>query len=185
MKIPSKQYRCPLARVQPQTSDLDAIKQLGWRDQHILVVSESDERLDFVEREMVRRIGERLYTEGHAMALSGPLRKWLPASRKPSVPDAACRPFECQAISTLGLLLFAANGKRFLPQKICPITCPPVLQPSTGCWRRCVGHNGWRKSNDTSSGCGPSNTSGHLSLLYGCSRKLGSIHFISAKTAAI
>lgn len=65
MKIPSKQYRCPLARVQPQTSDLDAIKQLGWRDQHILVVSESDERLDFVEREMVRRIGERLYGGPH------------------------------------------------------------------------------------------------------------------------
>lgn len=33
----------------------------AWRDQHILVISESDDRLDFVEREIVRRIGERLY----------------------------------------------------------------------------------------------------------------------------
>ena len=61
MKIPSPQYRCPLGRLQPQTTDLEAIKQTGWRDQHILVVSEEDARLDFVEREFVRRIGERLY----------------------------------------------------------------------------------------------------------------------------
>ena len=61
MKIPAPQYRCPLGRLQPQTTDLEAIKQTGWRDQHILVVSEEDVRLDFVEREFVRRIGERLY----------------------------------------------------------------------------------------------------------------------------
>lgn len=61
MKISEQQYRCPLGRLQPQTTDLEAIKQTGWRDQHILVVSEEDARLDFVEREFVRRIGERLY----------------------------------------------------------------------------------------------------------------------------
>jgi len=61
VKIPTQQYRCPLGRLQPQTTDLEVIKQTGWRDQHILVVSEQDERLDFVEREFVRRIGERLY----------------------------------------------------------------------------------------------------------------------------
>lgn len=61
MKIPAQPYRCPLGRVQPQTTDLEAMKQSGWREQHILVVSERDERLDFVEREFVRRIGERLY----------------------------------------------------------------------------------------------------------------------------
>ena len=65
MKIPAQQYRCPLGRLQPQTSDLEAIKQTGWRDQHILVVSEEDARLDFVEREFVRRIGERLYGGKH------------------------------------------------------------------------------------------------------------------------
>ena len=61
MKIPAQQYRCPLGRLQPQTTDLETIKQSGWRDQSILVVSEQDVRLDFVEREFVRRIGERLY----------------------------------------------------------------------------------------------------------------------------
>jgi 16S rRNA G966 N2-methylase RsmD len=56
-------YRSPLGRLQPQTTDLDAIKERGWREQNILVVSASDQRLDFVEREIVRRIGERLYGE--------------------------------------------------------------------------------------------------------------------------
>jgi len=61
VKIPTHQYRCPLGRLQPQSTDLETIKQTGWRDQQILVVSEQDARLDFVEREFVRRIGERLY----------------------------------------------------------------------------------------------------------------------------
>lgn len=61
MKFPGNTYRCPLGRLQPQTTDLEAVKQNGWRDQHILVVSEQDTRLDFVEREFVRRLGERLY----------------------------------------------------------------------------------------------------------------------------
>ena len=64
MKVPTPQYRCPLGRLQPDTTDLDAMKRNGWRDQHILVVNESDERLDFIEREIVRRIGERLYGLG-------------------------------------------------------------------------------------------------------------------------
>jgi len=64
VKIPVHQYRCPLGRLQPETTDLDAIKQRGWRDQHILVVDETDTRLDFIEREIVRRIGERLYGSG-------------------------------------------------------------------------------------------------------------------------
>ncbi len=61
MKIPASPYRCPLGRAQPHSTDPEAIKRHGWQDQHILVVSERDERLDFVEREIIRRLGERLY----------------------------------------------------------------------------------------------------------------------------
>ena len=64
MKIPTPTYRCPLGRIQPEPSDLEAMKQRGWRDQHILVVNASVDRLDFIEREFVRRIGERLYGQG-------------------------------------------------------------------------------------------------------------------------
>ena len=61
MKIPAHNYQCPLGRMQPQVTDLDAIKEQGWRDQHILVVNAEDDRLDYLERQLVRRIGERLY----------------------------------------------------------------------------------------------------------------------------
>ena len=60
MKIPVQQSRCPLDRSSSR-EDPEGIKRQGWRDQHILVVSEQDARLDFVEREFVRRLGERLY----------------------------------------------------------------------------------------------------------------------------
>ena len=66
MKIPTPTYRCPLGRLQPETTDLEAMKQRGWRDQHILVVNADDERLDWMERELVRQIGERLYGQGGA-----------------------------------------------------------------------------------------------------------------------
>ncbi len=64
MKVPAHTYRCPLDKAQPTAMDLDAIKRSGWQDQHILVVSDRDERLDFIERELVRRIGDRLYGSG-------------------------------------------------------------------------------------------------------------------------
>ena len=41
-----------------------AVKREGWRNDHILVVSEEDERLDWVEKQFVRRLGERLYGNG-------------------------------------------------------------------------------------------------------------------------
>jgi hypothetical protein len=37
------------------------IKRSGWRDQNILVVSADDDRLSWSERELLRRIGEKLY----------------------------------------------------------------------------------------------------------------------------
>ena len=64
MKVPAQPYRCALARLQPQVTDLDAIKEQGWRGQHILVVNAQDERLDYLERELLQRIGERLYGKG-------------------------------------------------------------------------------------------------------------------------
>ena len=64
MKVSIYPYRCPLGR-STQRVDSDSIKREGWRDQHILVVAEGDDRLDFIEREFVRQLGERLYGEKH------------------------------------------------------------------------------------------------------------------------
>ena len=65
MKIPTQPYRCPLARLQPNAVDAEAVKRDGWREQHILVVSVGDSRLDFADRAMIRRLGERLYGGRH------------------------------------------------------------------------------------------------------------------------
>lgn len=62
MKVPTPAYRCALARLQPDPCpDTEQIKSEGWRDQQILVISPDDARLDCVERELLRRIGDRLY----------------------------------------------------------------------------------------------------------------------------
>ncbi len=63
MSAPGPHYRCPLGRLQATRPDVDAIKRDGWCNQGILVVSLDDERLDWTERELVKRIGERLF--GH------------------------------------------------------------------------------------------------------------------------
>lgn len=61
MNAPSPRYRCPLAPLQPTPPDPEAIKRDGWRQQGILVIAESDRRLDRAERAFLRRLGERLY----------------------------------------------------------------------------------------------------------------------------
>lgn len=65
MKIPPARYPSPLGRMQATPMDVEATKRQGWREQHILVISHDDERLDFLERQLIRSIGERLYGQSH------------------------------------------------------------------------------------------------------------------------
>ena len=69
MKIPPARYPSPLGRMQATPMDVEATKRQGWREQHILVISDEDERLDFLERQLIRGIGERLYGQGHGQGL--------------------------------------------------------------------------------------------------------------------
>ena len=41
--------------------DPEQVKRDGWREQGVLAVSVDDDRLTWPERELVRRLGERLY----------------------------------------------------------------------------------------------------------------------------
>ena len=61
MKVPARQYRCPLGKLQPSGTDLEALKERSWREQGLFVVSHDDQRLDWVERELLKNIAERLY----------------------------------------------------------------------------------------------------------------------------
>jgi len=39
----------------------DQVKRDGWHDQGILAINPDDDRLTWPEREIIRRLGERLY----------------------------------------------------------------------------------------------------------------------------
>lgn len=53
--------RCALARAIATRPDPEQIKREGWREQGILVVSACDTRLDFIQREFVKQLGDFLY----------------------------------------------------------------------------------------------------------------------------
>ncbi len=74
MNIPQPHYPSPLGRMQDNPMDVEATKRQGWREQHILVISESDTRLNFLERQLTRNIGERLYGQSHRVQQNPPKR---------------------------------------------------------------------------------------------------------------
>ncbi|MEO5331335.1 MAG: hypothetical protein H7839_04875 [Magnetococcus sp. YQC-5] len=59
-----REPRSCLSRVQVKAFDAEATKASGWNSQGILVVAKDDHRLNWVEREMVRQLGEKLYGRG-------------------------------------------------------------------------------------------------------------------------
>ncbi|MFC3674677.1 hypothetical protein [Ferrovibrio xuzhouensis] len=50
-----------MARFHADRPDPETVKRDGWQETGILAVHPDDARLDFVEREVIRRIGNRLY----------------------------------------------------------------------------------------------------------------------------
>lgn len=56
MKTVTK-YQCLLGKAQPQTMDAEQVKQQGWQQQHILVVTTMIRAWTWVEREPSARIG--------------------------------------------------------------------------------------------------------------------------------
>lgn len=54
-------YRCPLGKHQQQEMDVEAVKREGFHRQGILVVHVGDARLNSAEREIIRRVGRRIY----------------------------------------------------------------------------------------------------------------------------
>ncbi len=54
-----------LSRLQGPTINAEATKVYGWNRYGILVVAENDDRLTWPERELIRRLGDKLYGRGH------------------------------------------------------------------------------------------------------------------------
>jgi len=53
--------RCLLGSIQPVQMDAEEIKRDAWNNQGILVLSIHDERLNWVDVELVKRLGEKVF----------------------------------------------------------------------------------------------------------------------------
>lgn len=58
-----RELRSHLGHLQPKRIDAETEKRVGWRRHGILVVAEQDPRLSWPERELIRRLGVKLYGE--------------------------------------------------------------------------------------------------------------------------
>lgn len=63
-------YRSSLAMLSGDRRDPETVKRDGWHETGILAVHPEDARLDVVEREIIERIGNRLYGPREAAATS-------------------------------------------------------------------------------------------------------------------
>jgi len=53
--------RCTLARFVPTQMDVEKLKEDAWHDHRILVVGADDTRINWMERQVIEQIGQRLY----------------------------------------------------------------------------------------------------------------------------
>lgn len=53
--------RCAMGAFIPTTMDTESVKREGWNDHQILVVKASDQRLTWIEKQIIEQLGKRLY----------------------------------------------------------------------------------------------------------------------------
>jgi len=54
-------YRCPLGAIQPKQMDTEAVKNDAWHNDGFLVVHINDPKLNWMEQQIIRQIGDRLF----------------------------------------------------------------------------------------------------------------------------
>lgn len=52
---------CTLGRFVPSHMDTESVKREGFNQQGILVVAVDDQRLSWIERQIIKQLGERIY----------------------------------------------------------------------------------------------------------------------------
>ena len=55
--------RCNLGRLQPKQINVEKLKREGWKNDGILVVKVDDERLSWPEKELIKQIGNKIYSD--------------------------------------------------------------------------------------------------------------------------
>ena len=63
--------RSCLGRFQVKACNVESTKAHGWNQHGILIVAENDTRLTWVEREMIRQLGNKLYGRGNREVYHG------------------------------------------------------------------------------------------------------------------
>lgn len=57
-------YQCPLGNMQAKPMNTERIKREAWQNDGILVVSVDDDSLNWMEKQMVINIGNKLFGKG-------------------------------------------------------------------------------------------------------------------------
>ena len=52
---------CALGKLIPEVIDVETLKADGWNDHRILVVGADDTRINWMERQVIEQMGERLF----------------------------------------------------------------------------------------------------------------------------
>lgn len=52
---------CNLGRFVPSQMDVESVKREGFNNHGILVVAVDDQRLSWIERQIIKQLGERIY----------------------------------------------------------------------------------------------------------------------------
>lgn len=58
-----RQPTCSLGRFVPAQMDVESVKREGFNQHGILVVAVDDQRLSWIERQVIQKIGDRLYAQ--------------------------------------------------------------------------------------------------------------------------
>lgn len=56
--------RCALGKLIPDTIDTEELKHDAWSQHNILVVATDDPRINWIERQILQTIGERIFGRG-------------------------------------------------------------------------------------------------------------------------
>jgi len=54
---------CALGKFVPSQMDVESVKREGFNNHGILVVAVDDQRLSWIERQIIQKIGDRIYAQ--------------------------------------------------------------------------------------------------------------------------
>lgn len=149
MKTPTPIYRCPLGRLQPETTDLEAIKQRGWRDQHILVVNAFSTNASTSSSANSCSASANVSMGKEALVMADRHAAWTIENVAARFEEAASTgrrlpPVRVQGYFNTWPVIVRKEWSHSLRTRRSFALSLPARKPSTGCSKRCAGAAGGR-----------------------------------------